>query len=64
MSKESAAVSPSQDVAIEHINRLNQRRLYLDQRIGAKKNVGWETVYDESERDALTWALKELTQCR
>lgn len=45
-----------------HLDRLRQRRDYLSQRIQAKRNVGWETVYDESERDALTWALMTLTR--
>lgn len=43
-----------------HYNRLEQRRNWLNERIIAKKNIGWETVYDESERDALTWALEIL----
>lgn len=41
----------------EHLQRLDQRRQYLDARIVAKQSVGWETVYDQSERDALTWIL-------
>lgn len=44
----------------EYLDRLRQRRDYLTQRIAAKKTVGWETQYDESERDALTWALMQL----
>lgn len=44
-----------------HIDRLDQRRLWLTERIKAKKAVGWETVYDESERDALAWALSVIT---
>lgn len=41
----------------EHLDRLDQRRRYLEARITAKKSVGWETVYDQSERDALAWIL-------
>ena len=41
----------------EHLDRLDQRRRYLDARIVAKKTVGLETVYDQSERDALAWVL-------
>jgi hypothetical protein len=44
----------------EHYNRLEQRRNWLNERIIAKQKVGWETVYDESERDALSWALDKL----
>ena len=39
-------------------NRLEQRRNWLTERIIAKEKVGWDTVYDTSERDALTWALE------
>ena len=42
--------------------RLDQRRLWLTERIKAKKAVGWEKVYDESERDALASALPLLRQ--
>ena len=48
----------------EHIDRLDQRCRYLTERIAAKKNVGWETQYDESERDALRWALDRLEVVR
>lgn len=43
-----------------HIDRIDQRRRYLEKRIEAKRSVGWETVYDESERAALAWALEQL----
>lgn len=46
----------------QHIERLDQRCRYLSARIQAKQSVGWETVYDESERDALAWALDKLGQ--
>lgn len=46
----------------QHIERLDQRCQYLSARIKAKQSVGWETVYDESERDALAWALDKLGQ--
>lgn len=45
---------------IEHVARLDQRRRYLEKRIEAKRAVGWETVYDESEHAALAWALGAL----
>jgi hypothetical protein len=41
----------------EHLDRLDQRRRYLEARIQAKKSVGWETLYDQSERDALAWII-------
>jgi hypothetical protein len=41
----------------EHLDRLDQRRRYLEARIQAKKSVGWETIYDQSERDALAWII-------
>jgi hypothetical protein len=50
------------DVDRQHIDRLDQRCKWLTARIAAKKSVGWETVYDESERDALLWALVVLRQ--
>jgi hypothetical protein len=43
-----------------HIDRIDQRRRYLEKRIDAKRSVGWETVYDESEHAALAWALEQL----
>jgi hypothetical protein len=42
----------------EKLDRLDQRRRYLTQRIAAKKRVGWEHNYDRDERDALAAALK------
>lgn len=45
-----------------HIDRLDQRMKWLTERIKAKQAIGWETVYDESERDALAWALPRLRQ--
>lgn len=47
--------------ASEHIDRLDQRRRYLAERIKAKQTVGWDVGYDQSEHDALTWALARLT---
>lgn len=44
----------------QHLDRLDQRRRWLTERIEAKRRVGWETGYDESERDALAWALEQL----
>lgn len=46
----------------EYLDRLDQRRRYLEARIAAKKSVGWETIYDQSERDALTWILAVVGQ--
>lgn len=43
-----------------HYDRLDQRRLWLTNRIEAKEKTGWETTYDESERDALAAALAVL----
>jgi hypothetical protein len=43
-----------------HLDRLEQRRRWLTERIKAKEIVGWETVYDTSERDALAWALRVI----
>jgi hypothetical protein len=43
-----------------HIDRIDQRRRYLEKRIEAKRSVGWETIYDESEHAALAWALEQL----
>jgi hypothetical protein len=41
-----------------HIDRLDQRRKWLTERIKAKQTVGWCVEYDTSERDALAWALE------
>jgi hypothetical protein len=46
----------------EKYDRLRQRRDYLTERIKGKKVVGWETVYDEAEREALSWALELLKE--
>jgi hypothetical protein len=43
-----------------HIDTLRQRHDWLTERIKAKETVGWETTYDERERDALHWAIDEL----
>jgi hypothetical protein len=51
---------PDHRLQQEHLDRLDQRRRYLEQRIAAKRNVGWETVYDQSEHDALAWAVDTL----
>ena len=45
----------------DHITTLTQRRDYLSFRIEAKEKCGWDTSYDRRERDALTWALSELS---
>lgn len=51
-----------QRVITQHLDRLNQRRIYLDNRIASKRAAFWEeTEYDEVERDALVWALSILT---
>lgn len=46
----------------EHFNRLDQRRLWLTERIEAKRRVGWDIEYDESERNALAWALARIRE--
>jgi hypothetical protein len=44
----------------EAIEVTRQRRDYLTQRIVAKRVMGWETQYDERERDAHTTLLTAL----
>ena len=44
----------------DHYKTLCERRDWLEQRIKAKKNVNWETAYDERERAALVWAIRFL----
>lgn len=39
---------------------MTQRRDYLNGRIRAKQEVGWEYQYDVRERDALTRVLDEM----
>ena len=48
--------------ADEYIDVLDQRRRYLEQRVQAKKTVGWDFAYDQRERDALTWAVGVLSE--
>lgn len=47
-----------------HYDRLTQRRNWLNERIEAKKKVGWDIEYDTAERDALTWVLMIMEQVR
>lgn len=44
----------------EYLEVLRERATYLRGRIQAKKVVGWETQWDERERDALLWAMEQL----
>jgi hypothetical protein len=44
----------------DHLQTLRERATYLSGRIQAKKVVGWETMWDERERAALEWAIKQL----
>ncbi len=50
----------SEQASVERgrLNTIRQRCDYLTARITAKQQVGWETVWDERERDALTWVLE------
>lgn len=47
-------------ISKSHYDRLDQRRLWLTNRIEAKEKTGWETQHDKSERDALAAALAVL----
>ncbi len=53
-----AALSEQASVERGRLATIRQRRDYLTARITAKQQVGWETVWDERERDALTWVLE------
>ena len=44
----------------DHYKTLCERRDWLEQRIKAKRNIGWETQYDERENAALQWATRIL----
>lgn len=46
--------------SVQHIDRLDQRRRWLTERIKAKQIVGWDVDYDTAERDALEWAVPRL----
>jgi hypothetical protein len=48
--------------ASEYLDVLDQRRRYLEQRVQAKKTVGWDYAYDQRERDALAFVLGVLTE--
>lgn len=39
---------------------LRERRDWLNARIEAKMQVGWDIEWDQRERDALSWALERL----
>lgn len=45
----------------DRLRTLVERRDYLTERIAAKVKVGWDSVYDVRERDALTWAVDQLS---
>lgn len=46
----------------EHLQTLRERERYLRARVQAKASVGWEFQWDERERAALAWAIKQLTE--
>lgn len=46
----------------EFLDVLDQRRRYLEQRVQAKRTVGWDYAYDQRERDALAWAVGCLSE--
>lgn len=46
----------------EKTNRLDQRRRYLEKRVAAKAEMGWDNQYDREEMEALTWALRRLKE--
>lgn len=46
----------------DHLAVLQERWKWLNARIKAKKQVGWETQWDERERDALEWAISHLIE--
>lgn len=48
----------------EALEVITQRRNYLTSRIAAKLENGWETQWDERERDALTVVIEHLTLTR
>jgi len=53
-----AVLSEQPSVERGRLATIRERRDYLTARISAKQEVGWETVWDERERDALTWVLE------
>lgn len=46
--------------ASDNLTVLRERRDWLAARIKAKESVGWETQWDQRERDALEWAVEQL----
>lgn len=46
-------------VLIESLIVLRERKRWLDARIIAKRVVGWETDWDERERDALAYVIEQ-----
>jgi hypothetical protein len=48
------------DLEKQYLNILDQRRQYLDKRVGIKLSmdpVPWHVEYDQNERDATAWAI-------
>lgn len=44
----------------DRVFALAQRRDYLTERIAAKQKVGYDTEWDERERNACAWAVEQL----
>lgn len=44
----------------EHVRTLRDRESYLAGRAALKRSLGWEYQYDERERAALEWVLRQL----
>jgi hypothetical protein len=60
MNQHNIAQAEAHLLSAQHLDRLDQRRRYLNERIKAKAIVGWENLYDQAERDALAWAIERL----
>lgn len=46
--------------ASDNLTVLRERRDWLAARIKAKQSIGWDVEWDERERAALEWAVKQL----
>jgi hypothetical protein len=60
MNQHNIAQAEAHLLSAQHLDRLDQRRRYLAGRVTLKQSVGWEFTYDQSEHDALAWAIERL----
>lgn len=48
------------ELIAQHIDRLEQRKKYLNLRAMIKWQMRWDNQYEKDEADALEWALEQI----